>query len=112
MSLNLSAKRSARSIYSSSVARAVAFRTMPQPRSVPTMVSGAAATGINGVTGLHYMVADSDEDLAAAIVHMAADTRFATAMGQEARRFVVERQGWQSALAPLADIIHPVACAA
>ena len=79
---------------------------------LPVVVSGAAATGINGVSGLHYMVADSDADLAAAIIHMAADTRFATAMGHEARRFVVERQGWQSALAPLADIIHPVACAA
>ena len=50
-------------------------------------------------------MADSDEDIAELLIALATDHARAASMGEAARRFVVERQSWQSALAPLAGII-------
>ena len=72
--------------------------------AMPVVLTGAAATGINAVPGHHFEIADSDAELAAAIVDLAQDSRRAAVMGLDARRFVVERQSWQSALEPLAQL--------
>lgn len=72
---------------------------------LPVVLSGAAATGIHALPGRHFAVADDDEGLARLIVDLARNRQEAQAMGREARRLVVERQSWQSALAPLAEIM-------
>lgn len=72
---------------------------------LPVVLTSAAATGINAVPNHHFAVADSDAGLAAAIIELAANPRGGTAMGKDARRLVVERQSWQSALEPLAGMM-------
>ena len=73
---------------------------------LPVVLTEAAATGIDAVAGHQFCVADSDDDIARAVVALAHDKRRAGAMGMAARHFVVERASWQSALAPLSDILH------
>ena len=73
--------------------------------AMPVVVSPAAATGIGAVDGKHFVVADSDEALAAAVVRLAFETREASQMAMAARRFVTEHQSWQSALAILPELI-------
>ena len=72
--------------------------------SLPVVLTSSAATGINAVPGHHFEVAESDAELAEAIIKLANDPRRASVMGLDARRYVVERQSWQSALAPLTQI--------
>lgn len=73
--------------------------------ALPVVLTTSAASGIEAKAGEHFAVADSDEDIAKAIVALAQDHAKALAMGEAARSFVVEQQSWQSALAPLAGII-------
>ena len=72
---------------------------------LPVVLTGAAATGIAAVPGQHFAIADSDAELAAAIGGLAVDAARARTLGGCARRFVVERQSWHSALAPLAGMV-------
>lgn len=68
---------------------------------LPVVLTGAAATGINALANHHFAVADSDAGLAALVVELAGNPQGAKIMGQDARRLVVEKQSWQSALDPL-----------
>jgi hypothetical protein len=72
---------------------------------LPVVLTSAAATGINALPNRHFAVADSDAGLAAAVVELIGNPTGARIMGIEARRLVVEKQSWQSALAPLAEIM-------
>ena len=72
---------------------------------LPVVLTSGAANGISAVSGHHFAVADSDQALAEAVLAMAADPAWARGMGLAARRFVVEQQSWQSALAPLAAMV-------
>lgn len=74
---------------------------------LPVVLTPAAATGISAVDGHHFAVARTDEALAAAIVELAGAPGEANVLGMAARRFVVEQQSWQSALAGLPAIIGP-----
>ncbi|NBC36076.1 TIGR03087 family PEP-CTERM/XrtA system glycosyltransferase [Novosphingobium sp. FSY-8] len=76
---------------------------------LPVVVSSAAATGIPAQPGVHLAVADHDEDLARLAVALVRDPRRAATMGVTARRLVVDRQSWQGALMPLAQIMAPSA---
>ncbi len=73
--------------------------------ALPTVLTSAAATGIPATDGKHFVVADSDADLALAVRRLAADPASARALGQDARRFIVERFSWASALADLPEIL-------
>ena len=73
--------------------------------ALPVVLSQPAASGINAQDGEHFAVAESDEDFAEMVIALAQDRERAHAMGEAARQFVVERQSWQSALAPLAGIV-------
>ena len=73
--------------------------------ALPVVLTGAAANGIDAKPGKHFIVAESDAEIAAALVALAQDRTRATAMGKLARHFVVEKQSWQSALAPLASLV-------
>lgn len=71
----------------------------------PVVLTSGAATGIDGVSGQHFAIADSDEALAEAAVDLLTDGRRARIKGLAARRFVVENSSWQHALAPLFEIV-------
>lgn len=72
---------------------------------LPVVLTSEAATGIPGIDGTHFQIADSDGGLARAVKMLLADTRRARIMGMAARRFVVEEASWRSALAALPEII-------
>ena len=72
---------------------------------LPTVLTPGAATGIGAVTGKHLAIGTSDEELAAAAVKLLQDTRRARIKGLAARSFVCDSADWQSALAPLSDIV-------
>ncbi len=71
----------------------------------PVVLTPEAATGIPGEHGVHFAVAGSDEALAAAALEMVAAPEQARAMGEAARRRVIERMGWPAMLASLPDIV-------
>lgn len=73
---------------------------------LPVVLTAQAATGINAVPGHHFCVADSDAEIAAAVIELARAPGEGRAMGLAARRFVVEQQSWTGTLAPLAEIIR------
>ena len=73
--------------------------------SKPVVLTSGAATGIGAKDGHHFAVADSDEALADAVVALLTDRRRSRIKGLAARRFVMENASWQSALAPLPDIV-------
>ena len=68
------------------------------------MASGAA-TGIGAEAGKQLAIAETDEQLAEAAIRLLEDPRRARIKGLSARRFVCDSADWQSALAPLSDII-------
>ena len=71
----------------------------------PVVLTSGAATGIAGVSGQHFAIADSDGALAQAAVDLLADGRRARIKGLAARHFVIENCNWQQALAPLSGIV-------
>ena len=68
---------------------------------LPVVLTSGAATGIAAVDGKDFIVADSDAGLAAGVAELLRSPARAEAVGEAARRFVVEQQSWQAALAPL-----------
>ncbi|MGN3973124.1 TIGR03087 family PEP-CTERM/XrtA system glycosyltransferase [Tsuneonella sp. SYSU-LHT278] len=90
-----------------SIARGVqnkVLEAMAMARAV--VLSGAAATGIGAVDGLHYSIADTDEGFSRTVVELLADGPRARRIGAAARRFVVEEKGWEAALAPLTQLLQ------
>lgn len=73
--------------------------------ALPVVLSDGAATGIPAQSGEHFTVADSDEALAAAVLAVLQDPVRARALGEAARRLVVDHISWEAALAPLAGIV-------
>jgi sugar transferase (PEP-CTERM/EpsH1 system associated) len=73
--------------------------------ALPVVLTREAATGIDATNGQHFTIADSDPQLVEAVVALVRYGRQARFMGQSARLFVTERASWQSALAPLPEIV-------
>ncbi len=73
--------------------------------SLPVVLTPAAACGIGGSEGTHFAVADSDAELADRATALLSHPRQGWALGQEARRFVVDELSWQATLAPLAAML-------
>jgi sugar transferase (PEP-CTERM/EpsH1 system associated) len=71
----------------------------------PVVLTPAAATGIPGEDEVHFAVAESDEALVARTLALLAREPAAQAMGQAARRLVVERMSWAAMLATLPAIV-------
>jgi polysaccharide biosynthesis protein PslH len=71
----------------------------------PVVLTPEAATGIGGVDGLHFAIADGDRALAETITNLIADGSKALAMAAAARRFTVAEKSWAAALAPLAGLV-------
>jgi glycosyltransferase involved in cell wall biosynthesis len=72
---------------------------------LPTVLTPGAATGIGAGSGKQLAIAETDEALAAAAIKLLEDPRRARIKGLAARSFVCESADWQSALAPLSDIV-------
>ncbi|MEO6717216.1 MAG: glycosyltransferase, partial [Novosphingobium sp.] len=72
---------------------------------LPTVLTPGAATGIGANNGKQLVIAESDEELAHAAIKLLQDTRRARIKGLAARNFVCDHANWQSALAPLLDIV-------
>lgn len=74
---------------------------------LPVVLSSGAATGIPAQDGSEFLVADRDEEIATKIIGLLKNPGRAAAIGTAARRFVVEKQSWQAALAPLERLFGP-----
>lgn len=72
---------------------------------LPVVLTPAAATGIGGQDRLHFSLAESDEELAAAAAAILAHPQQARQLGAAARRFVEEQMSWQAMLEPLGAIV-------
>lgn len=73
--------------------------------ALPVVLTPGAATGIDAVDGHHFSIANCDDAIVEAICKLLADSRRARVQGVAARRYVVANASWQSALAPLPQII-------
>ena len=71
----------------------------------PVLLTPQAATGIAATDGEHFIVADSDADLAEQALALLADAARREAIGSAARRFVVETMSWPAMLADLPGIV-------
>jgi polysaccharide biosynthesis protein PslH len=71
----------------------------------PVVLSAEAATGIAASDARHFAVGRDDAQLIERVLELLADPARASAMGAAARRFVVEQQGWDAMLAPLAGLV-------
>jgi sugar transferase (PEP-CTERM/EpsH1 system associated) len=71
----------------------------------PVVLTPAAATGIPGEDDVHFAVAEIDEMLVERALGLLARPPAAQAMGQAARRLVVERMSWAAMLAALPEIL-------
>jgi glycosyltransferase involved in cell wall biosynthesis len=71
----------------------------------PVLLTPQAAEGIDARDGEHFAIADSDSALIERAFDLLADGRRGRALGEAARRYVIERQGWPSALARLPELV-------
>lgn len=74
---------------------------------LPVVLTSGAATGIGARDGLHYAIADSDAALVDRVAALLASPHTVSAMGREARRFVLDRLSWEATLAPLGALLAP-----
>ncbi|MFT5052483.1 MAG: sugar transferase (PEP-CTERM/EpsH1 system associated) [Chlamydiales bacterium] len=77
---------------------------------LPVVGTTSATQGVDGNAGEHYLLADSAEDQARAIVELLRDPERARGIGRSARRFVEDTYDWDACLAPVDGLIE--ACAA
>lgn len=68
---------------------------------LPVVLSSGAATGIAALEGSEFIVADDDGDFASKVIGLLKNPVRAATIGKAARRFVVDKQSWPAALAPL-----------
>jgi polysaccharide biosynthesis protein PslH len=73
--------------------------------SLPVVLTPAAACGIDGADGQHFVVAEHDEELADRATALLSHPRQARSLGHEARRFVLDEMSWQATLAPLSAML-------
>lgn len=71
----------------------------------PVVASPAAAEGIDALSGVELLVAESAAAQAATIAKLLADPARARTIGAAARERVLARHSWSACLAPLADLI-------
>jgi sugar transferase (PEP-CTERM/EpsH1 system associated) len=71
----------------------------------PVVLTPAAAAGIPGEDDVHFAIAETDEALVGRALALLARPPAARALGQSARRLVVERMSWAAMLASLPAIL-------
>ena len=73
----------------------------------PVLLSPEAATGIDGEDGVHFAIAEGDRMMAGRALALIDDRAKSQAMGEAARSFVLEHQGWAAMLSGLGDLLRP-----
>jgi sugar transferase (PEP-CTERM/EpsH1 system associated) len=73
--------------------------------SCPVVLSPEAATGIEATGGRDFLIAGDDAGMADAVLHLWHDRGKRIGMGNQARRFVMNEQGWKAMLAPLSALL-------
>ncbi len=71
----------------------------------PVVASPEAATGIAARSDQEFAIAESDAAFIARLIELSQDKATAAAMGQAARAFVVEQQGWEAMLSDLPELL-------
>lgn len=74
---------------------------------LPVVLTSGAATGVGGIDGTHFVIADSDADLIDRVTFLMTHPRQGLALGRAAREFMIENLSWEACLAPLAELVHP-----
>jgi sugar transferase (PEP-CTERM/EpsH1 system associated) len=69
---------------------------------LPVVLTPGAATGIPARDDEHFLIGESDVELAQAVISLLQSPARASAMGIAAREWIVGNASWQAALAPLA----------
>lgn len=72
----------------------------------PVVLTPQAATGINAQDGLHFAIAETDEDLARKALDLLEDPRAMLSMGRAARDYVLSNRAWDSMLERLPDLVR------
>lgn len=72
----------------------------------PVVTSGAAAQGIDAQDGRDWLVADTAQGRAQAVLSLLASPERAAAIGAAARRRMEQRYDWGATLAPLAKLLR------
>ncbi|MDE8653533.1 TIGR03087 family PEP-CTERM/XrtA system glycosyltransferase [Novosphingobium album (ex Liu et al. 2023)] len=73
--------------------------------TLPVVLTPDAATGIDAASRREFLVAQSDEDLVAAVFALLDDPAWAHGMGLAARDYVLENASWDAALSDLPEIV-------
>lgn len=76
----------------------------------PSLISPQAATGIDALPGIHFEMANTDEDFIFASLALLEDRDRRLAMGEAARVFVLKNRSWPAMLKDLSRLIgmaHP-----
>lgn len=73
--------------------------------ALPVVMTRAAATGIGGEEGVHWLSGGTDAELVSHCCDLLGNPQRAHAMGEAARRYVVEGLSWPATLAPLAGML-------
>jgi glycosyltransferase involved in cell wall biosynthesis len=68
---------------------------------VPTIITSPVAQALSGVSGQHYIVADSDQKIADAILQLLADPAHCVRLAAEGRDYVTRFHHWETLAAAL-----------
>ena len=71
----------------------------------PVVLSPEAATGIDAHPDRDYAIGNTDAQLIERTLALLGDRSWADSMGKSARQFVIAHKSWETALAPLAQIV-------
>jgi glycosyltransferase involved in cell wall biosynthesis len=86
-----------------------ALQAMSQ--KLPVVMSSVAARGIDGVNGVHYLVADGVERTANAIARIHGNPELASTLGVNARELVMAKYLWSSVeeqlIADIEQLVSP-----
>ncbi|AZI38007.1 putative glycosyltransferase [Caenibius tardaugens NBRC 16725] len=72
----------------------------------PVLLTEGAATGIGGEDGVHYIIANSDDEIVQRACACIDDPVRRRGIGRAARQFVIDSLGWEAVLAPLAALVE------
>lgn len=94
-------RRAAVSVAPLRIARGIQNKVLEaMAMGLPVVGTTSATQGIEGEAGRDFLLANSAEEQAQAIVDLLEDPKRAKALGAQARRFVEEQYDWEAVLAP------------
>ena len=73
----------------------------------PVVTTSIAARGLEAVHGQHLLIADSDAEIAAQLLRLLSDRKFAAELAARAAEFVTHRFAWPNLLPKYAALIAP-----